>query len=167
MLAPGDMPIFEIERGGDVTYHGPGQLVGYPIFCSRDDERDLHVYLRNLEEALIRAVRAFGSAGRAQERLDRRLDDGRRAQARVDRRRGQTLGDAARVRAQRLDRSRRASRAINPCGLEATVMGSMSGVLGKPVALDEVKAAIRDAFADVFGRTFEPAALAQSDLVAG
>ena len=63
VLAPGDIPIFEIERGGDVTYHGPGQLVGYPIFLLREDERDLHVYLRNLEEALIRALARFGLPG--------------------------------------------------------------------------------------------------------
>ena len=40
VLAPGDMPLFEIERGGDVTYHGPGQLVGCPIFLLRQPERD-------------------------------------------------------------------------------------------------------------------------------
>jgi lipoyl(octanoyl) transferase len=61
----GDTPLYEIERGGDVTYHGPGQLVGYPIFLLRDDERDLHVYLRNLEESIIRALARFGSRGRA------------------------------------------------------------------------------------------------------
>ena len=49
-----NMPVFDIERGGEVTYHGPGQLVGYPIFLLRQHERDLHRYLRNLEEALIR-----------------------------------------------------------------------------------------------------------------
>src|SRR4029453_4935074 len=63
LLDLGDTPLFEIERGGDVTYHGPGQLVGYPIFLLRDDERDLHVYLRNLEESLIRALAAFGLEG--------------------------------------------------------------------------------------------------------
>ena len=62
VIATDGIPIFEIERGGDVTYHGPGQLVGYPIFLLRDDERDLHVYLRNLEEALIRALARFDLA---------------------------------------------------------------------------------------------------------
>src|SRR5262245_30065736 len=63
VLAPGDIPLFEIERGGDVTYHGPGQLVGYPIFLLREPERDLHVYLRNLEESIIRALGRFELAG--------------------------------------------------------------------------------------------------------
>src|SRR5688500_8543523 len=46
LLRPADLPLFEIEGGGDVTYHGPGQLVGYPIFLLRQDERDLHLYHR-------------------------------------------------------------------------------------------------------------------------
>src|SRR5262245_49076014 len=54
VLAPGDVPVIEIERGGDVTYHGPGQLVAYPIVLLEGDaERDLHKFLRNLEEAVI------------------------------------------------------------------------------------------------------------------
>ncbi len=52
--------VFEIERGGDVTYHGPGQLVGYPILDLHGLTPDLHWYLRQLEEALIRALAAFG-----------------------------------------------------------------------------------------------------------
>lgn len=50
----------EIERGGDVTYHGPGQLVGYPILDLRKHRRDLHWYVRRLEEALVRAVGELG-----------------------------------------------------------------------------------------------------------
>ncbi|MGH7541275.1 MAG: lipoyl(octanoyl) transferase LipB [Gemmatimonadota bacterium] len=53
----------EIERGGDVTYHGPGQLVGYPILDLGRFRRDLHWYLRRLEETLIRALGRFGLAG--------------------------------------------------------------------------------------------------------
>src|SRR5262249_25239655 len=60
VLAPGDVEVIEIERGGDVTYHGPGQLVAYPIVLLRDGERDLHRFLRNLEEAVIRTCARFG-----------------------------------------------------------------------------------------------------------
>ena len=49
-------PLFRIERGGEVTYHGPGQLVMYPILNLRMFETDLHWYLRNLEETIIRLV---------------------------------------------------------------------------------------------------------------
>jgi lipoyl(octanoyl) transferase len=60
VLAPGDVEVLEIERGGDVTYHGPGQLVAYPIVLLEDGERDLHAFLRNLEEAVIRVCARAG-----------------------------------------------------------------------------------------------------------
>lgn len=57
--------VFEVERGGDVTFHGPGQLVGYPILDLREHREDLHWYLRHLEAALIEALAALGvDAGR-------------------------------------------------------------------------------------------------------
>jgi lipoyl(octanoyl) transferase len=62
VLAPGDVEVIEIERGGDVTYHGPGQIVAYPIVLLGDGERDLHRYLRNLEEAVIATCARFGLA---------------------------------------------------------------------------------------------------------
>lgn len=52
--------VHEVERGGDVTYHGPGQLVGYPIFDLRGHRQDLHWYLRTLESALVRALDTLG-----------------------------------------------------------------------------------------------------------
>lgn len=60
VLAPGDVEVVEIERGGDVTYHGPGQLVCYPIVLLEDGERDLHAFLRNLEEAVIKTCARAG-----------------------------------------------------------------------------------------------------------
>ena len=62
VLAPGDVEVIEIERGGDVTYHGPGQLVAYPILLLGEGERDLHAFLRNLEDAVIATCARFDLA---------------------------------------------------------------------------------------------------------
>ena len=63
LLAARGVELFEVERGGDVTFHGPGQLVGYPIFDLKRHKQDLHWYLRQVEEALIRGVAPFGVVG--------------------------------------------------------------------------------------------------------
>lgn len=62
-LASHGVERFDVERGGDITFHGPGQLVGYPIIDLKRHRKDLHWYLRQVEEALIRGVAAFGLVG--------------------------------------------------------------------------------------------------------
>ena len=62
-LASHGVELFEVERGGDITFHGPGQLVGYPVIDLKLHRKDLHWYLRQVEEALIQAIDAFGIAG--------------------------------------------------------------------------------------------------------
>jgi len=66
LLTSRGVELFEVERGGDVTFHGPGQLVGYPIVDLKRHRRDLHWYLRQVEEALIVALAEYGvDAGRS------------------------------------------------------------------------------------------------------
>ena len=62
-LASHGVELFEVERGGDITFHGPGQLVGYPVIDLKRHRKDLHWYLRQVEEALIQAIDVFGIAG--------------------------------------------------------------------------------------------------------
>jgi lipoate-protein ligase B len=61
-LASRGVELYEVERGGDVTFHGPGQLVGYPILDLKRHKHDLHWYLRQLEQALIATLGKFGVA---------------------------------------------------------------------------------------------------------
>lgn len=63
VVCPTGIDVVEVERGGDVTFHGPGQLVGYPILDLSQHRRDLHWYLRALEQVLIDALAALGVAG--------------------------------------------------------------------------------------------------------
>jgi lipoyl(octanoyl) transferase len=67
-LASRGVELFEVERGGDITFHGPGQLVGYPIIDLKRHRKDLHWYLRQVEGALIDAVAEFGLTGQRVER---------------------------------------------------------------------------------------------------
>jgi lipoyl(octanoyl) transferase len=60
VLNPGDIPVYRVSRGGQVTYHGPGQLIGYPIVKLEGAERDVIRYLRRLEQVLIEALAALG-----------------------------------------------------------------------------------------------------------
>jgi lipoyl(octanoyl) transferase len=152
LLAVDDLPVVEIERGGDVTYHGPGQLVAYPIFLLSEEERDLHAYLRRLEETLIRTAGDFGvSAGRNPGwtgAWTTATPPQKLASIGISVKRWVTMhGFALNVTT---DLSRFAR--INPCGLEAGVMASLSSVTGRPIAMDEVKRRVVEHFATVFGR---------------
>jgi len=158
VLDASDIPVFAIERGGDVTYHGPGQLVAYPVFLLRESERDLHRYLRGLEETVLRTLADFHLAGTRRPGLTgvwttdetgpRKL-----ASIGVAVRKWVTLhGLALNVTT---DLSRFA--AIHPCGLDASVMTSMARELGHPVDFAEVKTALASHVAAVFEREWLPA----------
>jgi lipoyl(octanoyl) transferase len=150
VLAPGDVEVVEIERGGDVTYHGPGQLVAYPIVLLEDGERDLHAFLRNLEEAVIRTcARAGVTADREPGKTGvwTTNQDGARKKL-------CSMGIACRKwvtfhgLALNVTTDLSYFARINPCGFEATVMTSLAQ-LGADV---DVRAALVEELGATLGR---------------
>jgi lipoyl(octanoyl) transferase len=140
--------VFETGRGGDVTYHGPGQLVGYPIIDLRPDRCDVHRYVRDLEEVLIRAVAAFGiSATRIGGLTGIWVGDAKLAAIGVRISRWVTShGFALNVNTQLSDFD-----LIVPCGISDKSVTSMERLLGRSLAMDEVEDAVIAAFGPVFG----------------
>ncbi len=137
------------NRGGQVTYHGPGQLVGYPILDLSPDRRDVGRYLRDLEEVLIRVLARFGvGAGRVPGLTGVWVADGKIASIGVHLSRWVTTHGFA------LNVSTDLSRfgLIVPCGLRAGRVTSMQRLLGRAVPLQEVAAAVVPEFAAVFAR---------------
>ena len=156
VLAAGDVDVIEIERGGDVTYHGPGQLVAYPIVLLADGERDLHRFLRNLEEAVIRTLATVGlAAGREPGKTGVWLDGraGRRQKIcsmGIACRRWVTFHGLALNVTTDLAYFQR----INPCGFDATVMTSIALELppGATVTTAAIKATLAAELATALGR---------------
>lgn len=140
--------LFEVGRGGDATYHGPGQLVGYPVLDLKPDAKDLRGYLRRLEQVLIAAVASLGVEAHA-----------------VDGLTGVWVGDAklaaigVRVSsgwitshgfALNVSTDLRYFDTIIPCGLEDRSVTSLSEVLGRTVAMDDATTAVVASFVSLF-----------------
>ena len=149
--------LFETGRGGDVTFHGPGQLVGYPILDLRPDRLDVHRYVRDLEEVMIRMAGAFGVTAARQPGLTGAWVETSEAGApRWDKlaaigvriaRWVTSHGFAFNVTTD-LDRFG----LIVPCGISDKGVTSLKKHLGRDIPMDEVEAAAVSAFAAVFER---------------
>lgn len=142
--------LYETGRGGDVTYHGPGQLVGYPILDLKPDRCDLHAYLRDLEEVLIRALADLGlRAGRVEGLTGAWVADRKLAAIGVRVSSGwiTSHGFALNVSTELgyFD-------TIVPCGIRGHGVGSIERELGRPVAMADVERAVVRRFCEVFGR---------------
>lgn len=141
--------VFETGRGGDVTYHGPGQVVGYPILDLSPDRRDVHRYVRDLEEVMIRACRDYGiEAGRAAGLTGTWVGSEKIGAIGVRIARWVTShGFAFNVGT---DLS--AFGLIVPCGIRERGVTSLARLLGRPVPLEETMDRLADHFAAVFDR---------------
>lgn len=147
VLAARGVLVRETGRGGDVTYHGPGQLVGYPLLDLRPDRCDVHRYVRDLEEVLIRAVARFGvRAGRVAGLTGVWVGEEKLAAIGVRIARWITShGFAFNV-----NTDLEYFRFIVPCGIADRGVTSLARLLGRPVAMNEVEDAVISAFAEVF-----------------
>ena len=151
---------FEVERGGDVTFHGPGQLVGYPILDLRQHREDLHWYLRTLEDALIAGLNELG------------IEAGRNPGLTGVWTRGRKIGSIGiHVKqwvtfhgfALNVNTDLSYFELIVPCGIRDVVMTSVALELGRtdPTAIwRETRQAVVEGMAEAFGATPVEAALA-------
>jgi lipoyl(octanoyl) transferase len=145
--------VFHTDRGGDVTYHGPGQLVGYPIFNLAPDRQDVRRYVRDVEESIIRALATFGLTAAREPRYPGVWLDVGTARARKIAAIGvhisrwyTTHGFALNVRPNLSHFG-----LIVPCGISDAGVTSIEHELGASApAMAEVEAAIERSFAEVF-----------------
>jgi lipoic acid synthetase len=146
-LAAAGAQVYDIDRGGDITYHGPGQLVGYPI-VRLEDTRRIVPYVRSLEEILIRTLGDFGVEGWREEGLTGVWTE-----------RGKVAAIGVRVSryvsmhgfALNVDPDMSYFANINPCGITDRAVTSLSELLGRSVVLEEVVETIIPHVQAVFG----------------
>lgn len=137
-----------VTRGGAATYHGPGQLVGYPIMDLRRDGRDLHRYLRRLENCIIRTLSNMGiSAERSAGRTGVWVGPAKIASIGIAVRRWITYHGFAVNVADDV----RGFQTIVPCGMDGCPMTSVSSQLDRPVTVGEFACVLLPAFGEEFG----------------
>ena len=148
-LAAQGVAIHESGRGGDVTYHGPGQLVGYPIIDLKPDRQDVHRYVRDLEEVLIRTAADFGlEAGRSKGFSGAWVGDEKLAAIGVRISRWVTShGFALNVTTDLAGFG-----LIVPCGITDRGVTSLSALLGRAVPMADAERSVVTHFAAVFDR---------------
>ncbi len=139
--------LFEIERGGDITFHGPGQLVAYPIIDLNGRGRDLHRYLRDLESMVVATLNDLGLVAGIKHGLTGVwVDDHKLAAIGVAVSRWITYHGVALNVNTDLDYFK----LINPCGITRYPVGSISSMLGKEVDFRKVADLTADNFARLF-----------------
>lgn len=149
------------NRGGKVTYHGPGQLVGYPILDLNPDRRDIRRYVRDIQQVLIRSLADLGIAARVregQEHVGVWVDDAKIASIGVHLSRWITIHGFALNVSTQLDHFN----GIVACGLPQVAMTSIEQLLGEAPELSHLAARVAEHLGSIFGRQLEahdPAAL--------
>jgi lipoyl(octanoyl) transferase len=145
--------VLPTERGGDVTYHGPGQLVIYPIFNVTEFGKDLHKWLRDLEETIIRAIAGFHLSGSRLPNVNTGVwvNDKKLAAIGIKVRKWVSMHGIA----LNCDNDLRPFELIVPCGIKSYGVTSLSQELQRPTTVQDAKPMVKQAFEDVFQLEFE------------
>jgi lipoyl(octanoyl) transferase len=141
-------PVFETNRGGQATYHGPGQLVGYPILDLNPRGKDLHEHLRKLEDALILSCRKFGvNAGRREGLTGVWVENRKLASIGVGVRKWISMhGFAINITRESLP----PFFAITPCGLDGVNMTSLEAEAGRTITVEEAAKVVEEELRELF-----------------
>ena len=142
----------EIDRGGDVTFHGPGQIVGYPILNLNDFKKDIHWYLRAIEEVIIITLNHFGiSAGRIKDLTGVWVNNQKICAIGIKVTRWVTMHGFALNVSTQLDYFNH----IIPCGIGDKSVTSMREVANQDFLIEDVKQKICESFQTVFNAEIE------------
>ncbi|UCH84097.1 MAG: lipoyl(octanoyl) transferase LipB [Candidatus Latescibacterota bacterium] len=149
LLTAKGVDLIETDRGGDVTYHGPGQLVGYPIIRLEAARRDIRRYVHDVEEVLLRTLDEFSIAAR-RDSAHRGVWVNERKIASVGIRISKWV--TSHGFALNVDTDLSYFTLIVPCGIDNCKMTTMSKELGRTVCMDDVKRDVTRHFCNVFNR---------------
>jgi lipoyl(octanoyl) transferase len=144
---------YKINRGGDITYHGPGQLVAYPVFDLDQVFTDIHLYLRTLEEAIIKTIAHYGiEGGRVEGLTGVWIDANDLKRTRKICAMGVRCSRWVTMHGLALNVNTDLSyfRHIVPCGITDKPVTSIQKEIGKPVDFEEVKALLKKYIAELF-----------------
>lgn len=145
-LNKAEATFYKINRGGDITYHGPGQLVAYPIFDLEQFFTDIHKYLRYLEEAIIQTIAHYGIKGERYEGYTGVWLEADKPEARKICAMGVRCSRWVTMHGLALNVNPDLSyfKNIVPCGIDDKAVTSISKELGRPVDMEEVKSLLKD-----------------------
>ena len=144
--------VFEIDRGGDVTLHCPGQLVGYPIFDLKVHGKNIHKYLRNIEEIIIGSLKVYGIDGQSIEGHTGVWVGGKKIASIGIGIKGWVTFHGFSLN---INSDLSYFSLIRPCGFESRMVTSMSEILGSPVEPKDFRHQLIEQFAEVFNLEME------------